>query len=117
METLAELKGFYCSLFDRGGGLEKVEIPNSVPPAMLPLIRHMRFCRNRAPPEPLFHNGAGKTWVLHLFNIRHELGMGSEWGLKMSTTTTTADWCSMKGDNISGRFTSLPLSLNGKKIA
>ena len=99
---LTAVKEVYGALFDRGDGLEKVKLPANLPDFLKPLFRHMAFCRNRRPPEPLFHNGAGKTWGMCLLEMRHHVGTGAEWGVKISTTSNTSDWCGMRASNIAG---------------
>ena len=66
-----------------------------VPPFLRPLFAHMVFCRNSG--ESLFHNGAGK---LCLLNIRNHVNIGTEWGIKLSTTGNSVhDWCGIRSAN------------------
>ena len=101
---LTGIKEVYGALFDRADGLdlERVMLLANLPDFMKPLFHHMAFCRNRRPPEPLFHNGAGKTWGMSLLEMRRQVGIGTEWGVKMSTTSNTSDWCGMRTSNIAG---------------
>ena len=101
-QDLVEIEAVYRSLFDRGDCLERVKLPSTLPAFLLPLFRHMAFCRNRTPPEPLFHNGAGKLWVAKVKEMRHLVDIGSDWGDIYSTTSGTSDWCHMRADNITG---------------
>jgi hypothetical protein len=34
--------------------------------------------------------------------MRHHVGIGEEWGVKISTTSNTSDWCGMRASNIAG---------------
>jgi hypothetical protein len=54
---LTAVTELYGALFDRCDALERVRLPANLPDVLKPLFRHMAFCRNRRPPEPLFHNG------------------------------------------------------------
>ena len=95
------LQQLYTSLFDSGEDLPKTSLPSTIPAFLQPVLTHMVFCHNNN--EHLFHNGAGKLWLCRLFDIRHHVDIGTDWGVKVSTTTNSvSDWCGIRGRNISG---------------
>ncbi|CAI8045444.1 hypothetical protein GBAR_LOCUS25138 [Geodia barretti] len=107
----------YRALFDHGDGLERVRLPPNLPDFLKPLFRHMVFCRNRRPPEPQFNNGAGKQWGSCVMEMRRHVGIGKEWGVKASTTSSTRDWCGMRASNISGVVDFLVENVDARVLA
>ena len=92
------LQQLYTSLFEY---LPKTSLPSTIPAFLRPVLTHIVFCHNNN--EHLFHNGAGKLWLCRLFDIRHHVDIGTDWGVKVSTTTNSvSDWCGIRGRNISG---------------